>query len=77
MGDIFGEATFKDENLLDVLMKELKKQPYENMMQTVGLIEDILRMHKVTVRATSGAKLIFTDQITGEEYVVKDLGYPI
>lgn len=76
MGDIFGE-TFKGENLLDVLMKELKKQPYENMMQTVGLIEDILRMHNVTVRATSGAKLIFTDRITGEEYVVKDLGYPI
>lgn len=76
MGDIFGE-TFKGESMLDVLMKELKKQPYENMMQTVGLIEDILRMHNVTVRATSGAKLIFTDQITGEEYVVKDLGYPV
>lgn len=75
MGDIFREA-FVDENLLDVLMKELKKQPYENMMQTVGLIEDILRIHKVTVRATSGAKLIFTDQVSGEEYVVKDLGFP-
>lgn len=76
MGEIFRE-TFKGDSMLDVLMKELKKQPYENMMKTVGFIEDVLRTQNVTVRATSGAKLIFTDQITGEEYVVKDLGYPI
>lgn len=76
MGEIFRE-TFKGDSMLDVLMKELKKQPYENMMKTVGFIEDVLRTQNVTVRATSGAKLIFTDQITGEEYVVKDLGYPL
>ena len=42
-----------------------------------SLIHKILEEHKVTVRGMSGEKLIFTDQETGEEYVVQDLGYPI
>lgn len=43
----------------------------------VATINKTLEEHKVTVRGMSGEKLIFTDQKTGEEYVVKDLGYPI
>lgn len=42
-----------------------------------ALIHKILEEHKVTLRGMSGEKLIFTDQATGEEYVVEDLGYPI
>lgn len=32
--------------------------------------------NKLTIRGMSGEKLIITDQETGEEYVVDDLGYP-
>ena len=32
--------------------------------------------HKLTIKATAGEKLIITDQATGEEYIVEDLGYP-
>ena len=32
--------------------------------------------NKLTIKATAGEKLIITDQATGEEYVVEDLGYP-
>ena len=32
--------------------------------------------NKLTIRGMSGEKLIITDQVTGEEYVVEDLGYP-
>lgn len=42
----------------------------------VATINKILEEHKVTVRGMSGEKIIFTDQETGEEYVVQDLGYP-
>lgn len=34
------------------------------------------RKNKLTIRCMSGEKLIITDQGTGEEYVVEDLGYP-
>lgn len=34
------------------------------------------RKNKLTIRGMSGEKLIITDQATGEEYVVEDLGYP-
>lgn len=33
--------------------------------------------NKLTIRGMSGEKLIITDQATGEEYVVEELGYPI
>ena len=32
--------------------------------------------HKLTIKGMAGEKLIITDQATGEEYVVKNLGYP-
>lgn len=32
--------------------------------------------NKLTIKGMSGEKLIITDQETGEEYVVEDLGYP-
>lgn len=48
-----------------------------NLEKLVKEIEYYLTENKVTVRGTSGEKLIFTDQETGEEYVVQDLGYPI
>lgn len=34
------------------------------------------RKNKLTIRGMSGEKLIITDQVSGEEYVVEDLGYP-
>lgn len=37
----------------------------------------ILKQNKVTIRGMSGEKLIITDQKTGEEFVIQDLGYPI
>ena len=39
-------------------------------------VNNFLRQHKLTIKATAGEKLIITDQATGEEYVVGDLGYP-
>ena len=44
------------------------------------LIQEIHRMlleNKVTIRATSGADLLITDEETGEERVLPDLGYPL
>lgn len=35
-----------------------------------------LTEYKITIRATSGEELIITDQLTGEEYIAEDLGYP-
>lgn len=32
--------------------------------------------HKVTIRATANERLIITDEVSGEEYVVDNLGYP-
>lgn len=40
-------------------------------------LDVLLIKSKLTINATSGASLLITDQITGEERVYKDLGYPI
>lgn len=40
-------------------------------------LHEFMLEKKVTIRGMSGEKLIITDQETGEEYIVKDLGYPI
>ena len=32
--------------------------------------------HKITIRATASERLIITDEVSGEEYVVDNLGYP-
>ena len=42
----------------------------------VDELNDCAKNNKLTVKATAGEKLIITDQATGEEYVVEDLGYP-
>ena len=47
-----------------------------NMEKLVKVIDYYLKENKVTIRGMSGEKLIFTDQETGEEYVIQDLGYP-
>ena len=50
-----------------------------NLLPDPCLIDNINNMlleNKVTIRGMSGEKLIITDQVSGEEYVVKDLGYP-
>lgn len=44
------------------------------------LIEEIINYlidNKLTIRATADESLIITDQKTGEEIIIKDLGYPI
>jgi|GEM_PF-6413089 len=53
--------------------------PYSTakLYAVTALINKILEEHKVTAKGMSGEKIIFTDQETGEEYVVDDLGYPI
>lgn len=50
-----------------------------NLIPDPCLLDDLNKMlieYKVTIRGMSGEKLIITDQISGEEYVVEDLGYP-
>lgn len=47
------------------------------MNRLIKKIHKFLLKNKVTIRGMSGEKLIITDQETGEEYVVQDLGYPI
>lgn len=42
----------------------------------VDELNDWAIKHKLTIRGMAGEKLIITDQATGEEYVVEDLGYP-
>lgn len=42
----------------------------------VDELNDCAKNNKLTIKATAGEKLIITDQATGEEYVVEDLGYP-
>ena len=46
------------------------------MDKLIQEIHKILLENKVTIRATSGADLLITDEETGEERVLKDLGYP-
>lgn len=47
------------------------------MDKLIEEIHKILLQNKVTIRATSDANLLITDEETGEERVYKDLGYPI
>lgn len=46
------------------------------MNDKIKSIIDFLRDNQVTIRATADESLIVTDQESGEEYIVKDLGYP-
>ena len=46
------------------------------MNELIEEIVDFLIERKVTIKATADESLIITDQATGEEYVVEDLGYP-
>lgn len=39
-------------------------------------LDELCKTLKITIKGMSGEKLIITDQETGEEYVVEDLGYP-
>lgn len=47
------------------------------MDEKIEQLEKYLALYKITIKGMAGEKLIITDQETGEEYVVKDLGYPI
>ena len=47
------------------------------MIELIEEIVDFLIERKVTIRGMSGENVIITDQETGEEFVVQDLGYPI
>lgn len=38
---------------------------------------EMLKAEKITIKATGGESIIITDQVSGEEYMVEDLGYPI
>lgn len=57
------------------LLKSIK--PNELALRfKVDELNNWAKQHKLTIKATAGEKLIITDQATGEEYVVEDLGYP-
>ena len=47
------------------------------MNKLIMEIVDFLIENKITIRATADESLIVTDQETGGEYIIKDLGYPI
>lgn len=47
------------------------------MDKLIQEIHKILLENKITIKATSDAELLITDQETGDERVYKDLGYPI
>lgn len=46
------------------------------MNEKIELLVKYLNLYRITIRATADESLIITDQETGEEYVVEDLGYP-
>lgn len=46
------------------------------MNELIEEIVDFLIERKVTIKATADESLIITDQETGEEILLKDLGYP-
>ena len=48
----------------------------KTMEKMIKELHKYLLEHKLTIRGMAGEKLIITDQATGEEYVVEDLGYP-
>lgn len=47
------------------------------MNELIEELVDFLIERKVTIEATADESLIITDQETGEEILLKDLGYPI
>ena len=47
------------------------------MNELIESLVDFLIENKITIRASAGESLIITDQETGEEIIIKDLGYPI
>ena len=47
-----------------------------NMDKLIKEIVCFLSERKVTIKATADESLIITDQKTGEERLLKDLGYP-
>lgn len=49
----------------------------KNMEKLIKEIEYYLEENKVTIRGMSGENIIITDQETGEERVLPDLGYPL
>ena len=55
---------------------EMQLLELENMDEVVKKLNVFLLKNKLTIKGMAGEKLIITDQVTGEEYVVKDLGYP-
>lgn len=55
---------------------EMQLLELENMDEVVRKLNVLLLKNKLTIRGMAGEKLIITDQATGEEYVVEDLGYP-
>ena len=48
----------------------------EEMDEVIKKLHSFLLKNKVTIRATSGADLLITDEETGEERVLPDLGFP-
>ena len=46
------------------------------MNEKIEVLVKFLELYKLTIRGMSGENIIITDQETGEEYVVKGLGYP-
>lgn len=47
------------------------------MDELIKELEKILEEKRLAIRATSEEALIITNEETGEEYIIKDLGYPI
>ena len=55
----------------------LRKRTNELVLRfKVDELNDCAKNNKLTIKATAGEKLIITDQATGEEMLLKDLGYP-
>lgn len=70
------------EVLQGVNAKELHKNHIRQMKKQslipipIRKVNAFLKQHNLTIKATAGEKLIITDQVSGEEYIVEDLGYP-
>lgn len=47
------------------------------MDKLIQEIHKILVENKVTISATSGSDLLITDEVTGDERILPDLGYPL
>lgn len=47
------------------------------MDKAIKELQELLEGKRITIDATAGESLIIRDQATGEERLIKDLGYPI